>query len=272
VKILCAWGQHNYGDPQRGESYEYVNFLPALNAFGHQVNFFETWHRSRYVDFAELNRRLLQTVEELRPDLLFVVLLGYEVWLETLDLIRGALGCPLHFDVGSSVLTLSVASAATETVFLDYRPLRARLPGLHRVAGDITRLPIRTGGMLSVSSLHVIEHIGLGRYGDPLDPLGSAKAAAELARVVAPGGRLYLSTPVGRERICFNAHRVFHPESVVGMFAPLKLGRSRWWATTELLRERAYGKGGALEYGCGMFEFAKGIDAGYRKGHAPRRQ
>lgn len=164
----------------------------------------------------------------------------------------------LHLDVGSSVLTLSVASAATETVFMDYRPLRARLPGLHSVAGNITRLPLRTGSMRSVSSLHVIEHIGLGRYGDPLDPLGSAKAAAELARVVSPGGRLYLSTPVGRERICFNAHRVFHPETVVGMLAPLRLERFTLVGDDGNFHESVeMNKARALDYGCGLFEFAK---------------
>jgi len=95
VKILCVWGRHNYGDPARGESYECVNFLPALSALGHHVTFFETWDRRSYADFGELNCQLLRRVEEVRPDMVFTVLLGYEVWLETLDLIRGALGCPV---------------------------------------------------------------------------------------------------------------------------------------------------------------------------------
>ena len=164
----------------------------------------------------------------------------------------------LHVDIGSSVLTLSVASATTEIVFLDYRPLRSRLSGLHGVAGDITRLPLRSGSLGSLSSLHVIEHIGLGRYGDPLDPQGSVKAAAELARVVAPGGRLYLSVPVGRERICFNAHRVFHPESIVAMFAPLKLEQFALVDDSGDFHEGAnMTDGHALDYGCGLFEFVK---------------
>jgi SAM-dependent methyltransferase len=164
----------------------------------------------------------------------------------------------LHVDIGSSALMMSVASAATETAFIDYRPLRSRLPGLHSVAGDITCLPLRSGSLRSLSSLHVIEHIGLGRYGDPLDPQGSAKAGAELARVVAPGGRLYLSVPVGRERVCFNAHRVFHPESVVGMLAPLKLERFALVDDHGGYHEDANTAGArALDYGCGLFEFVK---------------
>ena len=95
MRVLCVWGRHNYGDPMRGESYEYVSFLPALRALGHEVAFFEAWNRRSHADFADLNCKLLSVVEEVRPDMVFTVLLSYEVWLETLDLIRGTLGCPV---------------------------------------------------------------------------------------------------------------------------------------------------------------------------------
>jgi SAM-dependent methyltransferase len=164
----------------------------------------------------------------------------------------------LHLDVGSSILTMGMASAVAETVFIDFRPLKARAPGMYSVAGDITRLPLRTDSLRSVSSLHVIEHIGLGRYGDPLDPQGSAKAAADLARVVAPGGRLYLSTPVGRERVCFNAHRVFRPGSVVRMLDPLRLVRFALVDDAGGFHEDAdTARADSLDYGCGLFEFVK---------------
>lgn len=88
MKILCVFGQHNYGDPRRGEGYEYSNFLPALRALGHEVHFFESWNRDCYSGFETLNRALLESVEQLRPDVLFCVLLGYEVWLETLHMVR----------------------------------------------------------------------------------------------------------------------------------------------------------------------------------------
>src|SRR5574340_921916 len=88
MKILCVLGKHNYGNPARGEGYEYVNFLPALRNLGHQVVFFESFARDAYRDFAELNRSLLETVESEKPDVVLCVLLGYEVWLETLQLIR----------------------------------------------------------------------------------------------------------------------------------------------------------------------------------------
>jgi spore maturation protein CgeB len=88
VKILCVFGQHNYGDPKRGLAYEYVNFLPALQWLGHSVEFFESWNKSSYRDFADLNRQLLETVARVKPDIIFFVIFTYEIWLETLDLIR----------------------------------------------------------------------------------------------------------------------------------------------------------------------------------------
>jgi spore maturation protein CgeB len=88
VNILCVLGQHGYGDPARGEGYEYVNFLPALRRLGHQVSFFESFSRGPYADFAALNRTLLRRVEETTPDVVFCVLMQYEVWIETMRLIR----------------------------------------------------------------------------------------------------------------------------------------------------------------------------------------
>ena len=88
MKILCAFGQHNYGDPSRGEGYEYWNFIPALKSLGHEVVFFETWDRTRYRNFAELNRNFLTTVEAEQPDVVFCVLMHYELWTETLDMLR----------------------------------------------------------------------------------------------------------------------------------------------------------------------------------------
>jgi spore maturation protein CgeB len=88
LKILCAFGRYNYGEPGRGEGYEYSNFIPALSRLGHEVVHFETWNRARYSNFAELNLDFLKTVEHENPDLIFCVLMHYELWLETLELVR----------------------------------------------------------------------------------------------------------------------------------------------------------------------------------------
>lgn len=88
MKILCAFGRHNYGNPARGEGYEYSNFIPALRHLGHDVVHFETWRRDGYRNFAELNVNFLKTVERENPDLILCVLMHYELWLETLETVR----------------------------------------------------------------------------------------------------------------------------------------------------------------------------------------
>ena len=88
MRILCVFGQHNYGIPARGEGIEYVNFLPALRRLGHEVIFFESMDRDTYADFCELNHALLSVVEQERPDVLFAVVFTFEIWLETWKLIR----------------------------------------------------------------------------------------------------------------------------------------------------------------------------------------
>lgn len=165
-----------------------------------------------------------------------------------------------HVDVGSSVMTIGVLSAFVDTLFIDYRPLRAGLAGLHSVADNITRLSLADDSVRSLSCLHVIEHIGLGRYGDPLDPGGSRKAAAELKRVLMPGGSLYLSAPVGRQRVCFNAHRVFAPGTLQSLFPELEMvSFSLVDDRGTFIESATLAEAERLDYGCGMFEFRKPV-------------
>ncbi|HVO49246.1 MAG TPA: DUF268 domain-containing protein [Steroidobacteraceae bacterium] len=164
----------------------------------------------------------------------------------------------MHVDVGSSVLMISVLSGQVPILFVDYRPLNAGLPAVTAVAANITELPFADGSIASLSSLHVVEHVGLGRYGDPLNPEGSRQALRELARVLAPGGRLYLSVPVGRERVCFNAHRVISPDKILGWAPGLYLeafalvdDQGRFSEPAPLTAARS------LEYGCGLFVLSR---------------
>lgn len=88
MKVLCVLSKYAYGKPERGENYDYVHFLPALERLGHEISLFDSGDRRSYGDFAELNEALLARVEGFRPDVIFCVLMHYEIWLETLDLIR----------------------------------------------------------------------------------------------------------------------------------------------------------------------------------------
>jgi SAM-dependent methyltransferase len=163
-----------------------------------------------------------------------------------------------HVDIGSRIDYVGFLSVLTEVTFVDIRPLHVDLDRLDCVPGSITALPFYDRSIESLSCLHVAEHIGLGRYGDVLDPAGTRKAAAELQRVLAPGGRLVFSLPVGRPRLCFNAHRIHAPVAVRELFPELELtsfagvddsGRFR----TELVPGDLEG----ANYACGLFEFSR---------------
>jgi len=163
-----------------------------------------------------------------------------------------------HVDIGSSVLTIGVLSAHVPTVFVDYRPLVVRQSGLTSVAANITCLPFADRSLASLSCLHVIEHIGLGRYGDPINADGARIAAEELQRLVAQGGAIYLSTPIGRERVCFNAHRVFAPATILSFFPQLRLTSFSYVSDDGTLHEDvAPAAVPPLEYGCGFFELQR---------------
>jgi hypothetical protein len=126
-----------------------------------------------------------------------------------------------HYDVGSRIDGF-VCNVATfrEIEVIDIRPAPGEIPGVifHRcdVMGECPQE--WEGSIPSLSCLHTIEHFGLGRYGDPIDPRGHEKGLARLQGMVVPGGMLYLSTPLGPQRIEFNAHRVFAAATVLGWF------------------------------------------------------
>jgi SAM-dependent methyltransferase len=126
-----------------------------------------------------------------------------------------------HVDVGSHHKFVSLLSKVVDTTMVDLRPLPVKLDTLTFRAGSILALPFADASAPSVSSLCVIEHIGLGRYGDPFDPGGTEKAVEELKRVVQPGGDLYISAPVDdANRTYFNAHRAFCEPYLLELFAP----------------------------------------------------
>jgi SAM-dependent methyltransferase len=95
-------------------------------------------------------------------------------------------------------------------ITIDYNPILARSQRLKTVTSEEFRQrPSRFDRVLCVSS---IEHSGLGRYGDPLDPDGDLKAMTELGRMLNPGGILFLTVPVGPDRVIFNLHRIYGPQ------------------------------------------------------------
>ena len=167
-----------------------------------------------------------------------------------------------HIDIGSCLRFVSIVSAFVTFRFFDFRPPNLKLSNLQSEHANITSLPFNGNSVKSLSCMHVLEHIGLGRYGDQLDPIGDIKAAKELERVLAKGGQLLFVVPVsGKPRIHFNAHRIYSFDMIIDMFSDLKL------IEFSLIPDNANNIGiivnatknqaNEQKYGCGCFHFIK---------------
>lgn len=170
----------------------------------------------------------------------------------------------VHCDVGSRIDGFVAHVAAFRSVeYFDIRP----------VSGAARNMVFRTGNLLepdslparacdSLSCLHVIEHVGLGRYGDPLMPEGWRRALESLTRMLQDNGILYLSVPIGPQRVEFNAHRVFAPETIVHAAAGLglRLEHFSWVDDQGALHDPLPGnavipqEAKVCQVGCGIFE------------------
>jgi hypothetical protein len=171
-----------------------------------------------------------------------------------------------HVDVGSRFDGF-VAHVAVfrEIEVLDIRPMSSQIRNVRFIQADLMRsAPELAASTDSLSCLHALEHFGLGRYGDPIDPTGHLRGFRSLIELLKPEATFYLSFPIGRPRVEFNAHRVFDCQEVLS------------WPGSELLRLDRFdfvGDDGAvhedigldavrvqcaqLEHGCGIYTFAR---------------
>ncbi len=163
-----------------------------------------------------------------------------------------------HSDISSSLYFSGIVSAFIPVDFYDYRPAELNLSSLKSAAIDLTKLSFPDNSLVSLSCMHTVEHIGLGRYGDPIDSSGDIKAINELKRVLAPGGSLLFVVPVGQPKIEYNAHRIYSFEMIKEYFKELTLkeftliddnGKYIENAAPEAVKEQ--------KYGCGCFWFVK---------------
>ncbi len=122
-----------------------------------------------------------------------------------------------HVDIGSRVdgFVAHVASFREIEVF-DVRPITTHIPGVTFIQADLMQ-PVsgKVGYCDSLSCLHALEHFGLGRYGDPIDPGGFERGLANMAGLLKEDGVFYLSVPIGIDRVEFNGQRVLDPRVIV---------------------------------------------------------
>lgn len=171
-----------------------------------------------------------------------------------------------HVDVGSRIdgFVAHVASFREIEVF-DIRPITADISGvIFKQADFMSSSQIPSEYCDSLSCLHALEHFGLGRYGDPVDPIGYMAGFSNMARLLRVGGIFYLSVPIGKERVEFNAHRIFNPSSLVDLatvngltlceFAWVESGQNFIQSTFPLQDIERLSK---LRYSLGLFTFVK---------------
>lgn len=176
----------------------------------------------------------------------------------------------IHFDVGSRVdgfVAHLLSALGGGITIIDIRPLPIKIPNLNFIQADATNLEgIDDGSIESLSSLHAVEHFGLGRYGDKVDPAACFSAMKSLQRVLAKSGKLYFSVPIGRQDgVYFNSHRMFQPLTILQTFNELTLVEFAYihdYKIEVFIGEEAAKliEGNQIpisDYDCGIFVFSK---------------
>jgi len=168
-----------------------------------------------------------------------------------------------HYDIGSRVDGF-IAHLATfmDVKVLDIREIKNTIKGIDFVKFDIANPQnIELDSIESLSSLHVFEHIGLGRYGDKINYFGHVEAFNNVYKIMKTGGIFYFSVPIGKQRIQYNAHRVFSVEYLSSLFS------NKWSIVSfsfindngELIENQDHLNFDSrnIKYGCGIFVLQK---------------
>lgn len=168
----------------------------------------------------------------------------------------------VHTDISSILYFSTIVSAFCKINYYDYRPAEVVLDNLESKPIDLVKLSFADNSIASLSCMHTIEHIGLGRYGDTLDYDGDLKAIDELKRVTVRGGNLLIVLPLGAEsKIAFNAHRIYKHDDVLKLFNGFTLKEFALISDSKnengLIYQPSEEVLNRQKYGCGCYWFEK---------------
>jgi hypothetical protein len=168
----------------------------------------------------------------------------------------------IHYDIGSKVdgFIAHLLSFGMKTVLIDIRELETYgTENLTFIKENATMLTsIETDSIESLSALCSIEHFGLGRYGDPIEPDAHLKAFQNMQRVMKAGGNLYLSVPVADEcRVDFHYHRVYSVPYILDCFASMQLVEFSYNSRKGLVKDVDINMNFDYSYNVGLFHFKK---------------
>lgn len=172
-----------------------------------------------------------------------------------------------HYDIGSRIdgFIAHLASFRKVNVF-DLRNITSKINNINFLQLDLMN-SIPESYLCkaeSLSCLHTIEHFGLGRYGDKIDPNGHLLGLENLKNILKKNGIFYFSTPIGEQRIEFNAHRVFSMSYLLNYFEKdfslLEFSfvddNGDFFENVEINKTKIKNNFGC-SYGCGMFILKK---------------
>lgn len=176
-------------------------------------------------------------------------------------------GTKEHYDIGSRLdgFLAHLLVFCPKIYYIDIRPFPFSIPHLEFIQSNASELTeINDNSILSLSSFHAVEHFGLGRYGDPIDPEACFKALHSMERVLAIDGHLYLGVPIAsKNKLIFNAHRLFRPKTIIESFHTLKLLEfsviigNDCYERQVPLNKISEESDQLPDFSCGLFEFIK---------------
>ena len=154
-------------------------------------------------------------------------------WAFCLARLADGPGRTLDFGADVGFLSLAAAQNGQEVVALDRLPpaLPYRHPRVTPMPADILDRPFgdddRFDQIVNCSS---IEHVGLtGRYGSWDAPDGDLDAMAILRELLAPGGRMILTIPVGRDQVCKPYHRIYGEQRLPRLLDGFVPSEEQFW-------------------------------------------
>jgi len=171
-----------------------------------------------------------------------------------------------HLDIGSRTDGFVAHVASFRKIeIIDIRIIKSNVKNIVFRQANLMKLPSDLIDYCdSISSLHAIEHFGLGRYGDPIDYFGHLKAINNITKILKVGGKFYFSVPIGHQRIEFNAHRVFSLEYLINILCQnfdissfsYVNDKGDFFEEVELTNENSKSNFDCY-YGCGIFTLIK---------------
>ncbi|MGE5847975.1 MAG: DUF268 domain-containing protein [Ignavibacteria bacterium] len=171
-----------------------------------------------------------------------------------------------HVDIGSRIDGfVSILASFRDVEVFDIRPFDLKVLNIKFIQADLMNEDFSFSNYTgSVSCLHAIEHFGLGRYGDKLDPNGHLKGLDNIYKMLMPKGKFYFSTLIGPQRIEYDAHRIFSVKYLLNYFSGKYKIQSFSYVNDEnqILKDVELNKPNietnfGCNYGCGIFELLK---------------